>query len=423
MVSAQRNLWQETLDRRIDCEPLRGQTEADIVVIGGGFTGLSAALHIAKLGATVCVLEAQTVGFGGSGRNVGYVNAGLWTPPDDVEALLGKLVGARLNAILANGPQTVFDLIEEHQIRCNAVRQATMHYAETPAGVRELKSRYDQQIARSAPVRLLGREEAAERTGSDRVLAALWDPRAGTIQPLAYAQGLAAAAKAAGARIFENSPVESYRREGGKWVVATPGGNVVASRLIQATNAYGVGRAGANEFIPVHYFQMATKPLPDKLLERILPGREGCWDCATVMSSFRLDREGRFMIGAVGNLEHGASSVHRSWARRKMASLFPELAGMEFEYAWSGCIAFTSDHLPKVLRIGPGAISIYGYSGRGISPGTVFGKCAAEWATSGGEAAFPVPLADAAPERFKGPMALYYEAGSVLTHLVSNRFS
>lgn len=421
MQFGEENLWKATLANRFEGSVAAHNDIFDVIVIGGGFTGLSAALHIALSGKTVCVLEAKTIGHGGSGRNVGYVNAGLWTPPDEVEEILGKEVGIRLNAELANGPETVFDLIEKYQIQCDAVRRATLHCSETQHGLKQLQSRYDQQIARGAPVRLLDRQEACEKIGSERFVGALWDPRAGTIHPLAYAQGLARAAHQAGAVILEHAPAQSVRRENGRWSVNLPSGSVSAEKLIQATNAYGIEGARKNEFIPVYYFQFATEPLSDTHRRRILAGGEGCWDCATVMSSFRLDGEGRLLIGAVGNLNGFGGKIHKAWAKRKMASLFPELAGVDFAYSWCGRIAFTSDHLPRVVYLGENAISIFGYSGRGISPGTVFGKCAAEWAIEGNQDAFPIPIANSHHEPFIATKSLYYEFGAVATHFVSNR--
>ncbi|MCB2143729.1 MAG: FAD-binding oxidoreductase, partial [Rhodobacteraceae bacterium] len=206
-MTAIQNLWRMTCGPALNLAPLAGDTTADVAVIGGGFTGLSAALHLAEAGARVVVLEAETVGHGGSGRNVGLVNAGLWTPPDEVEAALGSEEGAALNRALAAGPDLVFDLIARHGIECEAVRNGTLHLAHNASGLRDLQSRHAQQARRGAPVRLLDAAETARRVGTDRFPGALWDGRAGTIQPLAYAMGLARAAIAAGAVLHEASPV------------------------------------------------------------------------------------------------------------------------------------------------------------------------------------------------------------------------
>jgi glycine/D-amino acid oxidase-like deaminating enzyme len=412
------SLWRVTAGAPLDAPPLAGALEADVAVIGGGFTGLAAALRLAEAGADVALVEAETIGHGGSGRNVGLVNAGLWTPPDTVEAILGAEAGARLNAALAAGPDAVFGLIDRHAIACEARRAGTLHLAHAAAGLADLRVRLAQQTARGAPVALLDAEAAAARTGARGFHGALHDARAGTVQPLAYARGLARAAAAAGARLFERSPAVSTRREGEMWRVETPEGSIRAPRLIRAVNAYG-GEPG--RYTVVHYFQLATAPLSDNLGAAILAGGEGCWDTAPVMSSFRRDAAGRLILGAVGSLAGAGAAAHRGWARRKLAALFPDLAEIPFEHAWFGRIAMTSDHLPKIARLGPGALDIYGYSGRGIGPGTVFGTAAAEWALTGDEAA--LPLAPVAPrrERLTGLRAAGFEAGAAAAHLVGVR--
>ena len=415
-------LWRETAGPPLDAPPLAGDAAADAVVIGAGFTGLSAALHLAEAGARVVVLEARTVGHGGSGRNVGLVNAGLWTPPDGVEATLGRAAGSRLNAALADGPATVFGLIERHGIACEARRAGTLHLAHAPAGLRELETRHAQLTARGAPVTLLDAAETARRTGAPGFHGALHDARAGTVQPLAYARGLARAAVAAGARLHEGSPATAITREDGLWRVETSGGAVRAPRLMRAVNAYGGDRGRA---APVHYFQVATRPLGPNLGAAILPDGEGCWDTAPVMSSFRRDESGRLILGAVGALGGLAGAAHRGWARRRLAGLFPDVAKAlgpdPFERAWHGRIAMTGDHLPRIDRLGEGAIDIHGYSGRGIGPGTVFGAAAAAWARDGDEDALPLPLSTPSVGRLAGLRGAVLDAGAAAAHFIGDR--
>lgn len=393
---------------------------ADVVIVGGGFTGCSAALHLAQSGVNAHLLEAQTIGHGGSGRNVGLVNAGLWTPPDEVEQVLGGDSGQRLNEMLAGAPDLVFGLIARHGIECEATRNGTLHCAHSPSGLDELRSRYRQQVARRAPVRFLDAAESRRVTGSDAFYGALFDARAGTIQPLAYVRGLARAALAAGATVYEHSPAISFNHERGVWKISTHRGTIVAQTLIQATDSYECRSEQPTTLTPVAYFQCATAPLSAKQREKILPGREGCWDTATVMSSFRLDEAGRIIIGAVGNLEGATASTHMQWAARKLLSLFGELDGRIFEYAWSGRIGMTADHLPKVIELGPRGIAIYGFSGRGIGPGSAFGKAAAAWACDS-NAAFPLPITPPSVESFTTIKKHYYELGSSFMHLIGAR--
>ena len=401
--------------------PFEEQAVADLVVIGGGFTGCSAALHAAEQGAKVRLLEAETIGHGGSGRNVGLVNAGLWMPPDQVEATLGREAGAKLNAILAAAPDLVFSLIERHGIECEATRAGTLHCAHSVAGLRELEARFRQHSVRRAPVSLLDAAETEARTGTSIYRGALFDARAGTIQPLAYCRGLADAALAAGAWLHEHSAVREIEREGPNWLVRTEKGAVRARTLLLATNAYHQEAAGiaAPAYVPVYYFQAATKPLSGNLLATILPRREGCWDTATIMSSFRLDAAGRLIVGGIGALDHAGSAVHKRWAARKIGALFPQIAVEPLEFFWFGRIAMTSDHLPKILRLGDHAFSIFGYSGRGIGPGTVCGKALARVLLDGSEVDLPLGAIDSYSERFTGIKRIAFEAGATVAHLVA----
>lgn len=417
-----RTLWHRTCREQVDAPPLTGDAEADLAIIGGGFTGCSAALHAARAGARVRLLEAREIGYGGSGRNVGLVNAGLWLAPDRIRDRLGDAGGDHLSGLLAAAPDTVFSLIADHRIDCDPVRAGTLHCAHSPAGLRALRARHDQLTASGAPVRMLSAEETARRTGAAGFHGALSDDRAGTIQPLAYARGLARAAAGAGAMIHAVSPVRRVYRRHDVWHLETPGGTIRAGAVIQATNAYHDGlpdRRPAS--VAVHYFQFATPPLPESHRRLILAGGEGCWDTALIMTSFRMDRSGRLIIGAIGNLDGAGGAIHVAWARRKLAALFPGLAGQELSPGWCGRIAMTGDHIPRIVSPGPAALSAHGYSGRGIGPGTVFGKLMAHHLLGVSPSGLPVPVADNHRETLSGARAAWFEAGAVLSHLVSVR--
>lgn len=418
-----RNLWQVTSRENFASAPLDRDRIVDLAVIGAGFTGCSAALEAARTGASVCVLDAQVVGHGGSGRNVGLVNAGLWLPPDAVLAQMQPAAGMRLIEALAVAPARVFDLIAREGIDCEAIRSGTLHLAHSAAGLRDLQDRHRQGAALGAPVTILDAAATARRTGSTAFRGALLDMRAGTIQPLAYVRGLARAATTAGAVVHENSPVTGLSREGGTWVLTAKGHTVRSKRLLIATNAYhlGIGPVFQPQFVDVSYCQYATDPLPDALRQGILPGGEGCWDTALVMSSVRMDRAGRFVIGGIGNGEGPGASVHASWARRKMAALFPQLTGQSLLYGWSGQIAMTSDHIPKIVAFGPDAYACFGYSGRGIGPGTVFGTQSARALLAGSHDALPVTPVENHAERFATARSVWYEAGASLVHAAAAR--
>lgn len=417
------NLWHTTCRETVPTTAPGGDRSVDLAIIGGGFTGAAAALEAAGRGASVCLLEAQTIGHGGSGRNVGLVNAGLWLPADTIIGHLGKPAGERLIEVLGRAPDMVFGLIERHRIDCEATRNGTLHCAHARAGLADLRARLAQLRARAAPVTLIDAAQTARRTGAPGFAGALFDARAGTIQPLAYARGLARAAAQAGASILEHSRPRRVALQGGAWRCETDAGTVSAKHLLLATNAYHAPTGGlvAGPSVPLHYFQIATAPLPEAARARILPGREGCWDTALVMSSFRLDAAGRLIVGGIGNGDGPGGSVHHAWARRKLGALFPWLAHTTIAHAWTGRIAVTGDHIPRIARIGPGALACYGYSGRGIGPGTVFGTLAARALLDNVPDGLPVAPVTAHRERFVTPRAAWYEIGATLTHAIAAR--
>lgn len=416
------SLWHQTCQEHPASSVLTGEVTADLVVIGGGYTGCSAALKAAEMGASVHLIEAEVFGHGGSGRNVGLCNAGLWLPPEDINARLGAEVGNRLSQALGKAPDLVYGLIERHGIACEPVRNGTLHCAHAPSGMQDLQRRADQLQSIGAPVQLLEASQAQARVGSKAVHGALFDPRAGTIQPLGFVRGLARAAIEAGAQLHDQTPATAISRDKDSWQVTTPTGSIRAKHLIMATNGYARAMTGydAPAIVPVHYFQGATAPLTAAQQEQILPGLEGCWDSALVMSSWRMDQQGRLIIGAMGALDHFGSGIHQSWLARKLAAAFPTLAGAKLESQWFGRIAMTREYLPKIKKLQGGYVS-FGYSGRGIGPGTLFGQKIAEALISGDESRLPLPATADHSLPFAGLRGAYYETGATLTHLVKDR--
>ena len=417
-------LWEKTAPPAPLTTALTGDVTADVVIVGGGYTGLSAALHLAEAGTRVVLLEAREIGFGGAGRNVGLINAGMWVMPDDLPGELGTVHGERLLDLLGNGPRVVMGLIEKHGIACELEKNGTLHCAVGDAGLKEIEDRAAQWQRRGAPVSILSAEETARRTGSTAYRGALLDMRAGTLQPLAYARGLAHAAIRAGAILHTSSPVTAQVKTATGWAVRTAGGSVSADWLIVATDAYSEGPFAAvrNEQVHLPYFNFATVPLGDNLRRSVLPGREGAWDTKEILTSFRMDQAGRLVFGSVGALRGAGASIHRDWARRSLRKLFPELGDIPFETEWYGQIGMTDNALPRLHQFGPQAIGFSGYNGRGISPGTVFGRALAEHILG----RLPVedmalPLSEIATPSFRSAKEAYYEAGAAIAHLAGAR--
>ena len=398
--------------------PLQGHHTTEVAVIGGGITGLSTALHLAEAGVSVTLVDAGGIPSGGSGRSVGLVNAGLWIPPDDILKALGEENGERANTVLGGAPAEVFSLIERHSIECQATRTGTLHLAHNAKGEQELARRAGQFQRRGAPVELLEDETCHQQVGSRRIRRALLDHRAGTLNPTAYTRGLARAAMAAGARLHTHSPATGVERDGDDWRLMTAQGGIRASRVVIATNAYteDLWNQVRHHFFPGYFFQVASPPLPEEVAGDILPGRQGAWDTRMVLSSIRRDAEGRLLLGTLGRGEGRPLSYIRGWANRVQRHYFPGLGRVDWEYTWTGRIAFTPEHTLRLFEPAPGIVAVTGYNGRGVTTGTVVGKGFARYLTTGDDSLLPLPIGSHKPVRAKPLWSGGYESGFTLYH-------
>lgn len=418
-------LWEQSAPAAPGTRALEDHVTAEVAIVGAGYTGLSTALHLAERGVEAVLLEAVEIGFGGAGRNVGLVNAGMWVMPEELVKVLGQDHGNRLIDFLGEGPSHVWDIVRRHDIACEARHVGTLHAGVGAAGVAELAERARQWQRRGAPVELLDKAGAAEKIGSDFYAGALLDLRAGTIQPLAYARGLARAAIGLGARIFTASPAIKVERAGAGWRVATPKGSVVARQVVFATDAYTrhVMEDIRREQVFLPYFNMATAPLPDAVARTILPGRQGAWDTKEVLLSFRFDDRNRLVFGSVGALRNTGLAIHRAWARRSLRKIFPQIGTVDFESEWYGTIGMTADNLPRFHKLDDGIFTFCGYNGRGIAPGTAFGRFMAAYLIGDKtDADLPLQPSRPTPVALAGLRATFYEAGAQLVHLTEARF-
>jgi glycine/D-amino acid oxidase-like deaminating enzyme len=388
------SLWAATAAAGPPLAPLAGAQRADVIVIGAGYTGLSTALHLGAAGRDVVVLEAAAPGERASGLNGGQVIPGLKTDPDALEEQFGAQRGARLVAAVAAGPDLVFELIRRHGIDCDARRSGWIQPATSERALRQLAARAGQWLRRGAAVEMLTAREVARLTGSERYYGGLLDRRGGTVQPLSYVRGLAQAVLRGGGRIFERSPAKRLGRTAREWRVDTPRGSVTAPTVIVATNAYSGSLVGVlrRSIVTVPSFQVATAPLADAVRATILPGGQAASDTWHLLRYFRLDAGGRLVLGARGSF--GAQPGPRSsrYHYRAVHELFPQLAGVSFEYHWGGLVAMTRDHLPHLHELAPGLLAGLGYNGRGVAMATLMGRLLAQrtLGMSDAELAFPV---------------------------------
>lgn len=415
----ERCLWYDiSPEKPLTMDALQENLTAEVAVIGGGITGLTTALYLAEQGTNVVLIEAGEIPSGGSGRNVGLVNAGLWMPPDDIIEALGEEKGERINTILGGAPAEVFSLIKRHNIDCQATYSGTLHLAHNVKGEHDLARRAEQFQSRGSPVELLDDDSCYRRLGSRRIRRALLDRRAGTLNSVAYSRGLARAAVRAGARIYTDSPAQGIERQGDDWRVVTTNGSVRAPRVVLATNAYTEDHWNKvrDHFFQGNFFQVASHPIPEDIGRDILPEGQGAWDTRMVLSSMRRDAEGRLILGSLGRGEGRPMSYIRCWADRIQRHYFPQLGKIDWEYTWTGRIAFTPDHTLRIFEPAPGILGVTGYNGRGITTGTVVGKGFAHYLTKDDDSLLPLPIRKHQPIRAKPIRSASYESGFTLYH-------
>jgi glycine/D-amino acid oxidase-like deaminating enzyme len=373
-------LWNETAAPRPSFAELREDIATEAVIIGGGFCGLSAALHLAEGGMEPVLLEAEEPGFGASGRNGGQVIAGLKLDPEEMIAKFGRERGEALHRFSARTADLVFALIERFQIQCEAHRDGWIQAAYSPKVNAAIERRAGELAARGEKVERLDKGRMAELTGTDYYRGGMLDLRSGMVQPFSYARGLARAAIASGARLFGNSRVQRLLREGGHWRLETVKGSVTAKEVLLATNAYlgDLYPALKTAMIPVASYQLSTEPLPPDLDRAILPARLPVSDLMQLGVYFRRDDEGRFIIGGRGSFTERERPDLFARIRRHARTLYPALENVDFPTRWGGKLALTFDHLPRLVTLERGLHAAYGCNGRGVALQTLMGKLAAE---------------------------------------------
>jgi glycine/D-amino acid oxidase-like deaminating enzyme len=349
-------------------------------VIGGGFTGLSAALHLAEAGIEVAVLEAKEIGWGASGRAFGQVVPYLKLGHQAIVRHYGAEVGERVIDGVAAGPDLVFDLIEKHHIDCWAVRTGLLFAAHSPSGRRDLENRTHYWQDRGAPVEMLEGARCADAIGSSFYPAASLDRRGGNINPFAYVRGLAHAAAHAGATLHVGARVVRIKRLDGRWHIDIGDIGMTADNVVLATNAYSdeLWPGLRESIIPMRGHGFVTAPLSDNVQRTILPGRQSLTDTRLLYSGVRMLPDGRLHASA-----HGPSfgpPPAANWRRvdARIAAMFPQLHMVKWQQAWSGWVAMTTDHFPRLHELAPGVYAGLGYNGRGIAAATMMGRDLAE---------------------------------------------
>jgi len=381
---------------------LAGEVRVEVAVVGGGYTGLSAALHVAERGRRVALLESHEPGWGAAGRNGGQVNAGLKHEPDDVERALGAVYGPRLVRLAGDAPDFLFELVARHGIECEVRRAGTLRAAYQPAHAASLRASAGQWARRGAPMEFWDAARVAVATGTDRYVAATFDARGGAVNPLSLARGLAAAAQRQGAAIHGGTRALRLERDGTGWRVTTPGGAVRADKVVLATDGYSdeLWPGLRTSVVPIYSSIIATAPLPPALRDSVVPGGVVVYEAGNITVYYRLDAGGRLLMGGRGVQRGAAGRRHYEHLVRYARRLWPGVAGVEWTHWWNGQFALTPDFYPRFHAPAPNLYIGLGYSGRGVAFGAAMGAQLAAAATGERLEALALPVTPVPHLRF-----------------------
>ncbi|KIN77981.1 NAD(P)/FAD-dependent oxidoreductase [Sulfitobacter mediterraneus] len=364
--------WYAATATPIDRFPtLKGAQRADVCVVGGGYTGLSAALHLAEAGRDVILIDAQRVGFGASGRNGGQLGSGQRVEQDALEKMLGDPNAATLWQMGEEAKKLVKSLIKEHNIDCH-LKPGVAWTASDKGDLNHLHAYADHLQTRYGYDQIETLDHAALQSvcPSPDYVGGVLDMGAAHLHPLNYALGLAKAAAAAGVRIFETSPAH-HISEGSKTTVQTDAGRIEADHVILACNGYlgGLNRKVAARVMPINNFIAATAPLGEGIKD-VLPRDVAVADSRFVVNYFRLSHDGRLLFGGGESYGYRFPTDIAAKVRKPMTEIFPHLKDVPIDYAWGGTLGITMKRLPYVARVASNILSASGYSGHGVGTAT-----------------------------------------------------
>lgn len=362
-----------------DRPPLQGAHKVDVAIVGAGYTGLSAALHLASAGFRVAVLDAHRAGWGASGRNGGQLGTGQRVEQADLEEMVGEAHARQLWDLAEEATATAKSLIRDHAIDCDLKPGVihTMHKARYVDDARHevdfMAEKYGHQM------QFLDRDALSQIVDSPAYHAGVIDPGGSHLHPLNYALGLARAAEAAGAVIYEQSEVTGIT-EGAEVTLTTSGGTVTATQVLLACNGYlgDLSPVIAGRVMPINNFIIATEPLEESLAKRVIANDMAVADSKFVVNYYRLSPDRRLLFGGRESYGYRFPSDIKSFVRKAMLAIYPYLSDTRIDYGWGGTLAITMNRLPCLRRIQPNIYSASGYSGHGVAMATLSGRLVAE---------------------------------------------
>ncbi|MCX7561286.1 FAD-dependent oxidoreductase [Sulfitobacter sp. F26204] len=398
--------WVQTSKESFQNTPYSGAGDFDLVVVGGGFCGLSIARFAARENLSVLLLEAGKVGCGASGRNAGiavpHFPGGMTV--EDVDAQIGKPRSRKFTDLVAGGTEWLFEEIREHQILCDAEQNGWIQPAHSQKSLRRIERVYESWKANGVEVQWLAGDEISERTGAKGYIGGWYGRTGGAVNPYALGQGLARVALAQGVVLMEQTPVTKMHKDGGVQIVETPAGSFRAKQVVFATNGYtpGLFPHMKQSVIPIRLFQTFTRPLTPEEQAAVMPMRQTFTDLRKGGGFIRLDVDNRILTGgAVFNIP-GKRSYGVRHSNRFIEEIFPSLKGIETTQYWEGYCALTESSVPAIERLDDNVFAVLGFSSRGLVLTNTLGREMAHFlAGKKPEAELPLPIGPAHPVPFQ----------------------
>lgn len=375
-----RSYWAASAPAFAPAPALKQDIETDVAIVGAGFTGLSAAYHLAQAGQRCVILDANEPGWGASGRNGGIAVPRYKPTYSELATKYGIETAVALHQLAHAAVDTLEDVIATNGIACSFARDGHITPVVRDADIERfaMDVRWLEREAGDRATSMLGGQEIRRRTGTAFYRDGYFEPRGGSIHPLAYCRGLASVLTAKGVGIYCRTKVLRTREAANEIVLDCAGGRVKTRALVMATNGYTdlseAGDALRRRVVPVVSSLIATEPLPKHILGGILPQRNPVTDAKRLTNYFRLVGESRLLFGGRGGATNRESPRIYRRLMRDMLMIFPQLQGVRCDYAWSGRVAVTLDSLPHLGRIGRNTFYAMGYNGRGVALGCYLGK-------------------------------------------------
>ncbi len=394
-----RTLWHSTAPEGPETEPLRGEVRTDVLVIGAGISGVSAALTLREGGADVCLIDSEEAGVGATGRSGGLVvpSFSAIRPVAVVERLGAR--GERLLTEVANSADLVFELVRRYDIDCDGAQNGWFNPAHSTRALERISLDAEAWSTAGGDMSVVDGAEIERRTGVPGYVGGVVANRGGAMHPVKLVKGLLRAAIERGARLYTSTRATRVTRESGRWLVTTDSGMVRAERLLICTNARVGALAGGLEhcIVPLNVCQIATEPLPESARGHLIGQGQSLSDTRTNIFSYRFDRDWRLITGAMPVLPAGDG---RLLARRMTARLarFLGLASVPApQYVWFGQASITADRLPAIYDVGPDAYAMVACNARGLTQSTMVAVRLAEYLLSGNGNVLPVAPTRAEP--------------------------